>query len=123
MATKHPEVTDAHREASARVLDATARNPLADRVALAIAYAEQRGAKSALAEAERGSEAGWIAVGERMPERSFYVLICITDNAGEPRTAEAQWFGNTWQAHQFGCVPQWRVTHWREKPPPPEPSR
>ncbi len=43
-----PEVTAAHREAAARVLDPLAANPLADRVALAIAYAEQRGAKAAL---------------------------------------------------------------------------
>lgn len=47
MSREHPEVTQAHREAAARVLIPIASNPMADRIALAIAYAEQRGAKRA----------------------------------------------------------------------------
>jgi hypothetical protein len=60
----HPEVTKAHREAAARVLDYYTDQSLTDRVALAVAYAESRGyeaGKRAGYERGRreGAEAAW----------------------------------------------------------------
>jgi hypothetical protein len=44
---KYPEVIQAHYDAADRVLLPTAANSLRDRIALAVAYAEQRGEKRA----------------------------------------------------------------------------
>ena len=54
LVTKHPEVTGAHMEAADRVLLRTTTNLLRDRIALAIAYAEERGRQAGGAQLRDG---------------------------------------------------------------------
>lgn len=110
-----PEVTAAHIEAAHRVFDYYTGQPLAGRIALAIAYAEQRGAASAQAEAQPAG-AGWVSAEERLPATAEAVLVV---NNGQRGIAWHSAMG--WYSYRDTLLAG--VTHWAPLPPPPEPTK
>jgi hypothetical protein len=114
---KYPEVTQAHYDAADRVLLPTAANSLRDRIALAVAYAEQRGEKRAAPSPDTRLEA-WIKCSERMPENGRLVLLArahrspISSGVGSGWYDSERWY---WQGAGHGET----VTHWMPPPAPP----
>ena len=65
----------------------------------------------------------WVSVKDKFPLVSDRYLICVTINShnGTSRYVTSALYQETKKKFLLGkCEPYWEVTHWMEKPKPPE---